>query len=190
MQEAEGGQPEPHADLDQFQKDGKKLQFVYAGAVKSVVVSGKTFGESEDCLGVSVKDEKGDTKTIKLDPAFFTTYSSQGMYPTADHPLWSYIPSWYYDCRLAANAINNVVASLAELPAKVLEKAPKKEDLLKTLTEMRGRRPYSYRLILYANEGRFGWFTCHEYTSPVTRTGMQVYKKALESCKVNRPAIL
>ena len=147
---------------------------VFAGAIDHVADSVDEDGRG--VLHISVK--KGEDRQLVAQPT--ALLNTAKMSPISDSKWWGYLPAWYFSCEWASKMLSRCIVGTPPSGDYISVEAC--VEKLKTL------RPYASMLETQYVSGKMGRYTLHNYISPKTDSGMDVYAQVVESCRV-RPLL-
>ena len=143
------------------------------GSVRSVSVATDGLGGPSLDIGIQRGGAAAQVVTMKT-----KDLATNVLIPSSDQILWNYLPSWYFDANLAAEAIGEIL----------------KNDMFNYSTryefdtvplQTKKFAVYSHTLAQQHQEGFLGRYTLRAYKPPKTVDGIDVYKLVVDSCTVS-----
>jgi hypothetical protein len=153
-------------------QDRDKPEFL--GYIRSVAAA----GEADPSLDIVIQSSKA-TEVVTLRTKDLAT---NAMFPKNDSLLWNYLPSWFFDEKLAEEAINHILKNDMFVYSTRFQ-ADSETDIVEEF------RYNSATLEIQFKKGFLGRYTCRMFESPKTKDGIDVYKLVVDSCTVSKTAI-
>ena len=142
----------------------------FLGYIRLVVAA----GEPEPSLDIVIQSLKG-SQVVTLRTKDLAT---NAMFPKNDCQLWNYLPSWFFDDKLAEEAINHILKNDMYVYSPRFQ-ADSETSITETF------KVNSATLESQFQKGFLGRYTCRMFESPKTKDGIDVYKLVVDSCTVS-----
>ena len=141
----------------------------FVGYICSVAAAG---GE-DPSLDIGIQGPDGSTAvTLRT-----RDLATNAMIPMSDTLLWNYLPSWFYDAKLASESIDSILKN-------DLQNYSVSFDFDQRTPIDQKYKPYAQTLDNQFKRGYLGRYTCRMFESPKTKDGIDVYKLVVDSCTV------
>ena len=142
------------------------------GSVRSVSAATDDNGIPALDIGIQRGGAAAQVVTLKT-----KDLATNVLLPSCDQILWNYLPSWYFDASLAAEAMGEILKKdMFNYPARYeFDTGP---SLNKKFAV------YKHTLAQQHEEGFLGRYTLRAYKPPKTVDGVDVYKLVVDSCTV------
>ena len=112
-------------------------------------------------------------------------FSAKYTEPSADSPLWNFLPSWYFNKEIAISRISYILKLGGAMP--VMKKSAIENPVENKVFEV--KTPYFHTLGHQIRDGLFGRYTPMDYTTPKDEKGVGIYNRVIDSCKVSIPIV-